>query len=208
MKVIDNCKSCGKKARKVSVEIPKKDRDTFINFTDNLNRSLTNTGRADSLFIPQMKYTGNGLLIPSPGESPCQHCKVGEESIGPKGCGRGEDCLPLIYFQINTLNKSVDTTGQKALENFVCDAQAVTWLGSKKKKDIASSVVMDLPLPSQTFSETVNTSSLAQFDHLKSKLEKSLKKRSIAKVTHSAKPAQAQAKVGRISSRQSLKRKR
>lgn len=124
MKVSETCGKCGSRSKKCQIDIPTKDRDRFLAFTQKLQQELAAKGdeRVSQLFIPASKYPRHPLVIPSPGEEPCGHCKIGQETIGPSGCGRGSTCLAYAYYSIDLLRDKTETSLSKSLSDFTSGA--------------------------------------------------------------------------------------
>ena len=104
MKIRTYCKQCNLKNKhtktQVEVTLNPADRDTYFKFSSQYRLDLIEKRdeRSAQLFMPPSKYpkyTQAPLVIPNKNESPCQHCQYGEETVGPRGCGRGETCLAL-----------------------------------------------------------------------------------------------------------------
>jgi hypothetical protein len=100
MKIKSACKKCDSNKVKVLVTINPTDRDTYFKFSSQYKLDLIEKRdeRAAQLFMPPSKYPKYAqapLVIPNVSESPCIHCQFGEDTIGPRGCGRGDTCLAL-----------------------------------------------------------------------------------------------------------------
>lgn len=92
---------------KYKVTIPEQDRIEFFEFMQEVqaNYAAQVHPNTEELFIPPSKYPKHPLVIPSRHENPCVHCKIGEETIGPLGCGRVDVCLAYMYVMFNTLEE-------------------------------------------------------------------------------------------------------
>jgi hypothetical protein len=131
MKIKETCKRCDKAGHntkvKISVTINPADRDTYFKFSSQYKLDLISKrdDRASQLFMPPSKYPKSAqapLVIPNSYESPCAHCKYGEETVGPRGCGRGDNCLALACHNFltsgNIKNNSVVTSFLKGTPNW------------------------------------------------------------------------------------------
>lgn len=165
MKVKECCAGCGKQARKVEIEIKEADKNKFFDFVD-----IATKAGIEGL-IPPSRFAKVPIVIPAPGQHPCNLCKHGQETIGPSGCGRAKTCLAWQYFQIDKLAAATKTSTEAALKEFVCAAPNASWSLPTKKRTSARSV--DMPFAEKPTSSSAPVASSKKHVSPKSKWRKS-----------------------------------
>jgi len=104
------CSDCGGNEVTTTAEVPAADRDKFLIFVQEVQRSYLKRGSSDSaaLFIPPSSYKNQPLVIIGPQEDPCIHCKIAKDNITPLStCPVSNTCLAFMYSQWCKLGQRV-----------------------------------------------------------------------------------------------------
>lgn len=146
MEVKGNCLACGKHVygsdkngeeldADLTIKISEEDREKFLTFTQTLQADFRDRGdgRAGELFIPPSKYPKQPVVIPSPGSNPCHHCKIGQDMVGPTGCGRASTCMAYMYVMLDVLNEKTQGTPVEIV-------RALQSMAKKRKRKTKSSL--------------------------------------------------------------------
>ena len=137
MKISSCCGKCGSRAQQVTVKVSAKDANAFLAFENKVRESLLNSGREETvnrIFIPPSRYPKQALVIPSPKEDPCQHCKLGEESMGPNSCGQAINCLAFAYYKITQIEAVTGEDAESSLKSFLIQTEFTDPNDPKKTK--------------------------------------------------------------------------